>query len=224
MKDSILSFYKLGLEKQHLVNNRGIILYLIEEISKARTIEDLIKLFSNYLNSDSARYETISLNTQLSDWKKNLENLKLAQQQILVELSKIPITPTNKNILLLLKEILSDSNLMLHNHIITFLNLLHNNSISELINYLVQIPIAPNPINPVPNSIAAQTPRSEQHAECLVLLNNLASVKEKEGLWETANSLLQTSLTMYQDLEFLEVSLDDEKDLQKTKHNCCALM
>lgn len=224
MKDSIISLYKLGLEKHHLVNNRGIILYLIEEISKARTIEDLIKLFSTYLNSDGARYETISLNSQLSDWKKNLEHLKLTQQQIRIELGKIPITSRNKNILLLLKEILADSHLMLHNHIVTFLNILNNNSISELINYMVQIPIAPKPINPAPDSFAAQTPRSEQHAECLVLFNNLASIKEKERLWEMANSLLQASLIMYQDLEFLEVSLDDEKDLQKIEHDCCALM
>ncbi|KTC84316.1 hypothetical protein [Legionella cincinnatiensis] len=224
MKDSIISLYKLGLEKHHLVNNRGIILYLIEEISKARTIEDLIKLFSNYLNSDGAHYETISLNSQLSDWKKDLEDLKSAQQQILVELGKIPTTSKNKNLLLLLKEVLSDSHLLLHSYITHLLNIFYNNSISDLIDYIIQIPIAPKPLNPPPGSFAAQTPRSEQHAECLILLNNLASVKEKERLWETANSLLQTSLTMYQELEFLEVSLDDEKDLQKIEHKCCSIM
>ncbi|ARM34612.1 hypothetical protein [Legionella longbeachae] len=227
MKDSIISLYKTGLEKHHLVNNRGIIPYLINEVSKAQTTEDLIKLFSNYLNSDRAQYGTISLNSQLSDWKKNLENLKSLQQQIRVELGKISITSRNKNIILLVKEILSDSNLLLHNHIIKFLNILNNNSISELIDYIVQIPIAPKPKNPPTDSLIAQTPRSEQHAECLVLLNNLASVQDKERLWETANCLLQTSLVMYQDLEFLEVSLDDdndEKNLQKIEHNCCSLM
>lgn len=111
MKDSIISLYKTGLEKHHLVNNRGIVPYLINEVSKAHTTEDLIKLFSNHLNSDRAQYGTISLNSQLSDWKKNLENLKSLQQQIRVELGKISITSRNKNIILLLKEILSDSNL-----------------------------------------------------------------------------------------------------------------
>ncbi|KTD63010.1 hypothetical protein Lsan_1670 [Legionella santicrucis] len=224
MKDSIISLYKAGLEKHYLVNNKGIIRYLIEEISKANTIEDLIKFFSSYLNSDGARYETISLNTQLSDWKKNLENLKSAQQQVLVELGKIPITSKNKNLLLLLKEILSDSHLLLHSHIINLLNIFNNNPISDLIDYMVQIPITPKPINPPPESLAAQTPRSEQHAGCLILLNNLASVREKDRLWDTANSLLQISLTMYQELEFLEVSLDDEKDLQKIERGCCSIM
>lgn len=45
MKDSIISLYKTGLEKHHLVNNRGIVQYLINEVSKAHTTEDLIKLF-----------------------------------------------------------------------------------------------------------------------------------------------------------------------------------
>ncbi|KTD05449.1 hypothetical protein Lgra_3413 [Legionella gratiana] len=225
MKDSIITLYKSELEKHYLDNNGSMVSYLIEKMSTVTTIEELMKLFSNVIQSDRTHYEAISLSSKLSTWKKELENLKSAQQQTLVDLGKITITSKNKNLLLLLKEILSDSHLLLHSYMPLLLSILCNNSLSDLIDYIVQLPSASKSIHSLPRFFAAPIPRSEQHAECLFLLNNLMSAyREKDRLWETTKGLLQTSLIMYQELEFLEVNLNDEKDTQNIERSCCSLM
>lgn len=215
MNDSITHHYTLWLKQYYSQEHDPTSLRLIKNIAAISHIDALILLFSQYLKPEFVSYGSIPLYAQISKWKSDLEKVVLGQQKALDALETIVITAENKNLLMLLKEILENHELLLHRHIPILLQTLCDSAVPDLIKYIIQLPQA-HPLSP---SFVPQAAKSEQHAACIALLNNTAAQSlSKHPLWRRANTLVHTALVIYQELDLVEVSLDPDKAIPYSKY------
>ena len=220
MKNSFNENYTFWLTRYQSEHKDRISGQLIDKIAELSDIKELIALFSQYLEPEYIPYKEIGLCTKLSSWKIELENIVENHGLALIQLKEIQITQSNRSLVLFLREILSEKQLLLHIQMPSLLKALCSDLLPQLITYIVELPIALPPSCLRPGSFAAEIAKSPEHAACLALLNNTsAAVEEKHLLWNNANILLQTSLVIYK-----EISLEDEVPIDKKHEKKCTLM
>ncbi|WP_133137864.1 hypothetical protein [Legionella rowbothamii] len=131
-------------------------------------------------------------------YAKSEETLFCLHQTVLSKISAIELTKANEDLLQLLLELLHEKNLLSHPNMPSLLYLLDKPGLPVLINYIVGLDSVDASPKSSKGSFFAQEIINKQHAGCINLLRNVASVKNDDShLWEDANGLLQNALLIY---------------------------
>lgn len=185
---------------------------LINELCTTSSIAELIEVLTKYEQNPGFQDKIIA-------WKNQLEQIILnhveAKKIVLVSLEELLVNqteaqaPTIKQLYQLLTEILNEPRLMLHERISSLLNVICNKQLSEITRYIINLPQTPS-LEEVPKgSFFAQKPSSPAQKIGLELLRNLsAAITDTPPIiWHDANGLLQTVLSIYPDLNMIEVNI-----------------
>lgn len=153
------------------------------------------------------------------------ERIDKAREKAISELNTVEMNSANTALILMLNDLMSNPKSLSHERMPSLLNVLCDTQLNELITFIVTLEKAPQHPTPTKGSFNAVTPINSEHAACLKLLNNLSSkFDEHNELWQKANTLLQSSLIIYQDIHLVEINLDDtnepSEDPEKGKGNC----
>ncbi|MDR3503758.1 MAG: hypothetical protein P4L79_14360 [Legionella sp.] len=129
---------------------------------------------------------------------KSKETFFSLHQSVLKKVSAIELTEANADLLMLLLELIREEKLLSHPNMPSLLYLLDKPELLTVINYIVGLDCADvSPTSPN-GSFFAQEIINRQHASCINLLRNVASIKNNDtSLWEDANGLLQNALLIY---------------------------
>lgn len=240
---------KSFMEKNNSYSVRTIVKPLIAKLHQAQSLEELLRLLEQsnppsqtnvHSQNTSTCYAPLNLSSQLSSWKEQLQgaidNYPKAQQA----LDEVMVSPKIIPLMNILNHIMRTPKLQLHFRILSLIMCLSSPQFSEVVHFIANLEDAKLPDKMPSGSFLAQKSIDSDHAQCLILLNNVATYyDEKNKLWGLANSLLQTSLLIYQDSHlqtadlsdeassFLELTSTEETDLtQNTTDNnsCCCIL
>lgn len=211
---------------EHHVTQR-LIQTLIKELKHIESIDQMkTRLVQSIETLQNSTAYPVHFLAQLGKWNKDIigrtERLGIAKQV----LDTLPSHAKTKPLISFLKKLLNSPHASLHLSANSLLSVLNNAKLPELIDYLAALEDKPDPKNPRPGSFAAikqSLPDSDltsDYAQCLTLLNNLTTVyKESDPICDLGNSLLQSSLIIYKDLNSMEeISLDDESS-EESSHS-----
>lgn len=135
------------------------------------------------------------------------KTLGLEQEQASPERRKA--IQTKKQLLSLLQEIIQEPTVLAHGRISSLLDVLCQEQLPEIIDYLVNLEEVPLPEIAPKGSFFAQKISTPQQARCIALLRNLAAaINENSPIWHQANSLLQNALLLYSELH-TETPMDE---------------
>lgn len=124
------------------------------------------------------------------------------------------IVYAKKQLIRVLQEIMQEPKVLAHERISSLLNVLCQEQLPEIIDYIVTLKEVPLPEIAPKGSFFAQKKLSYQQAQCIILLGNLAAaINENLPLWHQANSLLQNALLLYGELK-------TEALVKKPSDNC----
>lgn len=200
---------------------------LISDLENIGSLEKLGAILEKTISQN--QYGPLNYNKKLSDWYQEVINISKDCALAKIYLQNLEITPQNALLIRFLTQLMNEPKALLHTSIPSLVYVLNSKNLPELIEFIVSLETAPQPVDPRQGSFAALVPKNSDHQACLALLNNLVKqYNENNPLWVAGNSLLQTSLKIFNeyDMEFVEINLHDEKQevTPQDKKSECTLM
>ena len=127
---------------------------------------------------------------------------KINIQTICTQLDSLSTNDLTKDLVDLIKEMLSISNVLLHEHVPKLLHKLADiSAVQTIIDHLGEQPTNPRPIRPHRGSFDAVPALSDKHQTCLDLLrNNSKTFNDANNNCCQANNFLQNFLSIYQEI------------------------
>jgi hypothetical protein len=193
---------------------RTIVPILTFKLQTTESIQEIISLIQPHIDTGKTNiYGPVNFYSQLNTWQAVLHNIVNDSKRANQSFERIIKTEQNHLLLDLIHEFLKTPRNQMHNNTPSLLKILCDDEFHEVIQYIVSIQDAPAPINPPKGSFALVTPINEMHADGLRLLNNVCSkYEERSPIWHKANSLLQSLLLNYQDMQKVEIGLVETEE------------
>ncbi|HRD69831.1 MAG TPA: hypothetical protein PK657_06785 [Legionella sp.] len=205
--------------KNPLVKN--LVEELINTLPHLKTIDNLIdylKECQTGLNKIRfSRIEFYVLNRQLQNWIEHLEGINKEAQEVISKLEHFQshnYLPKVRPLIKLLINLILEPSTLINVRILSLLKVINSPECLAILHYISQLKPAPlSYFRHNRGTFQALTPTSSDEQICISLLNSLASTIQVDGnnkFWNLSNTLLQTTLLIYQD-EFTEVELNEKK-------------
>lgn len=223
MKNFLPYEYTVWLKKYALAHPKDpqiqtITSSLIKKLTNVQSFDELNELLESCLHYSEqtkdtpfALYGALTLNQTLFGWHQRLSELKKNHTQAMIFLAESDIATTFPAFGQLLNELMTAPKALIHSQTDSIFRVLRHKRFSELPEYLAQLEKSPAESSiPRSGSFSTIMPITAEHQACLHLLNKLsANFDEHNELFELSNNLLQTTLTVYQDVNFEEIDLDE---------------
>jgi 23S rRNA maturation mini-RNase III len=195
---------------------------LIQEIAQATTIEQLITVFTEGVPDENDRDFCTLINSWKESLKKTVENHREAKDI----LNSLEMTQDNTKLITLLKDLINEPRLLLHNTMPSLLNILCKQALPLIIEYIVglkQVEVPSQKTSPKGSFFARENPTLDEQA-CIALLANLsAAINDKNAQWDNANGLLQTALIIYSEFKVIQNNLNNEPAQEEHNRQWCVL-
>ncbi|MGC1182180.1 hypothetical protein [Legionella sp.] len=169
---------------------------LILKVSPTMDITQLIALCTESLNNEQDR----DFQNKVSTWKNYLEKMVADKKNVSTALNKLENNLKTNSLIILLKHIIQEPSLSLHMEMENLLATLGTKQLSKIFDYLAHLDPLPITTRTLKNSFFAQKINCPHQAACIDLQSKLSSSPNKSLFWTPANSILQISLSMYQEL------------------------
>lgn len=199
------------------------------KLQGVHNFEDAVNVFKDIPKQSSPMQMTYfteeTLLQKIAGWRKTLEDNDVRRSETRKKLVDLPLNAKAEPLRQLCLELLDNTNCSLECNYPSLMRCLNVLDIQALFNYMVELEDAPKPKNPLSSAFAALTPRNEQHAFCLQLINNISAKYHSRHLPEhaafnsDANDFMQNLLIVYGNL--FPVVQETPEDSNDDAPGCC---
>lgn len=221
IQEVFLDWLVLFCQNNQACSTNTVVINLRSTLTQTKTIEELRELLKPYAKATTV-YGPVNLSAQITQWHTQVETIISTHKKAKGLLETISSTPTNSLFIEFLNRLLSDPKALLHPQCASFLSVMANESLGDVLDYLFKLPEAEHRRS-FRGSFNDLQPIDDNHAVSLKLLNNLTKrFEDNNPLCASSNRLLQASNEIYNDL-YRELGFDEVPLIKPVETNSSAL-